>query len=433
MEAQVSDPFEPRFNLEAEEAVVGICLTQRAGVERSVAELTAGDFYSPKCAKTFAAVVELHHDGRAVDAVTVGDVLHRDGRLEEIGGGSTLIHFQAAGWDLHNLPTYLGIIRRESAARTIQTSIGTARAAIDDNADPAEVADVLSDALRSLDRGGQLPERYWPSTNEYLAVDRSKTVGVPLVPGVVGQHTRILILATEKLGKSMWLRQFAFCAAAGLHPFTFKPIEPVRVLLLDAENDDDELEPTMERIQALVDERAGVDAPRPALLSAPYGMDLRKRRDRSELEEVLESCRPQLIIGGPIYKLLVQQDNTSDPRHAERLQQIFDDIRKRWGCALMVEHHAPAGKPGADREIRALGGQRWAAWPEVTVALHARKNQNGPDSADVRMPHPARGRFRWPKKFERASHAHEWPWTPVWRNAADAVDPDEPIPEKDQI
>jgi replicative DNA helicase len=192
-------------------------------------------------------------------------------------------------------------------------------------------------------------------------------------------------------------------------------MDPVRVLVLDAENDDDELVPTSNRLLAMLARTPESQPLRPSLLSAPYGLDLRSRRDRSELEEVLEDCRPQLIVGGPIYKLLPQDHQTSDPRHAEELQHILDDVRKRWGCALILEHHAPAGKPGGEREIRSVGGQRWAAWPEVTIALYNSKDPQTPDSAEVRFPHPTRGKFRWPKRFDRGKD-YEWPWMPVLRS-----------------
>ena len=387
------------------------------------------DFYRPGFATVFAAIVELYENGVAVDAVTVGNVLQRKGTLDEVGGVSGLLEMSINVPSSLSASSYALIIRKEASARRLHHVFVEGCRSLSEGRDAVEVAEAAEERIRAIDRGGRLPERYWRSWDDYGAAEH-EGAGVPLVEGMTNLHTRTILLATEKLGKSMLARQIAFCVAAGVHPFNFQPITPVRVLVLDAENDDDELLPSRKRLTDCLTRTPAAKATRPALMSSPYGLDLRSRRDRSELEEVLEDVRPQLIVGGPIYKMLPQADGVSDPRHAERLQQIFDSIRKRWGCALLLEHHAPSGKPGSEREIRSIGGQRWAAWPEVTIALHARKNSNGPDSAEVRYPHPARGRFRWPKRFERGINQWEWPWVPVLRQTD--VPKSDPLPIEEQ-
>lgn len=412
-----------RANLEAEECVLGLAMANRNVVEALVADLTPGDFYRPGYAHVFAAIVELHGEGQAVDFVTVGDVLRRQGHLNELGGQAGLLELSINIPAASSASTWAQIIRREATARRLDHAAIEVRQALARKDDPVVVADALEERVRSLDRGGTLPERYWRSWDDY-SVTEHEGVGVPLIDGICFQHTRTILIAPEKLGKSMLVRQVAFCAAAGIHPFTFHPMEPVRVLVLDAENDDDELVPTSKLLTDLLARTPDAQPLRPALLSAPYGMDLRSRRDRSEFEEVLEDLHPQLIVGGPIYKMLPQADNTSDPRHAEALQRILDNVRKRWGCALMLEHHAPAGRTGEARELRSVGGQRWAAWPEITVALHTRKGEDGkPDGADVKFPHPPRGRFKWPKRFDKGTAVDDWPWMPVWRRSSDAPPP----------
>ena len=404
-----------RWNQEAEESVLGAALLNNNIIPELIADLTAEDFYRPGHQYIFSAITELYLNGRGVDTLTVADVLRKQNVLEDLGGQVKILELMTNTPGASMYGTYAAIVRRESSARKLDIAFGEARRSLSEGTDPVEVADAAEVALRGLDRGGRLPERYWSSWNEYAAADHVGA-GVPLVDGFSNQHTRIILLATEKLGKSMLARQIAFCIAAGLHPWTFKPIEPVRVLVLDCENDDDELLPTSKRLETLLKNNPHAGEGRPALMSSPYGMDLRSRRDRSELEEVLDEVRPQIIVGGPLYKMLPQDASTSDPRHAEELQRILDNVRKRWGCALLLEHHAPAGQPGQRREIRSVGGQRWAAWPEVTIALHAESDDDGTESAVVKFPHPTRGRFRWPRQFYRATREWEWPWTPVLRN-----------------
>jgi hypothetical protein len=220
---------------------------------------------------------------------------------------------------------------------------------------------------------------------------------------------------------SVLLRQMAYCFAAGIHPFDPRlKIEPVRTLIFDAENDDDELAPSMTRVQSCIEARAGVGAELPGVYSVPYGVDLASRRDRGKFLDVLEDFRPQLIVGGPVYKMTDQTADLSEDRRAAIVQGVFNDVRKRWGSAVILEHHAPTGSGRQERDLKAKGGQVWPAWVNMTIALHASREK---ESMDVRLPHPPRGQFRWPKRFDRGHTASEWPWMPVLRKAEDAQPP----------
>jgi hypothetical protein len=57
-----------------------------------------------------------------------------------------------------------------------------------------------------------------------------------VIEGLLAQGDRLVLTASEGLGKSTLLRQIAVCAAAGLHPFHSAPIDPVKVLVVDCEN-----------------------------------------------------------------------------------------------------------------------------------------------------------------------------------------------------
>jgi hypothetical protein len=408
---------EPRYNQEAEEGVIGIALIDARAIPRMVADLDGADFYSPRCAAAFSAVVELHQSGHAVDTLTIGDVFHRTGGLQD---PAMLTEFMNAVPSVHALSTYISIIRREAVARSAQMALSEARVGLDDQGDPVEVIDVLTERLKTLDRVGKLPDRYWPSAKDYLATDHSETL-TPLAEGVCYPLSRIMVIATEKLGKSVLLRQMAFCLAAGVHPFDPSiQIDPVRVLLLDAENDDDELVPTMEKVRACVEYYAGPEASWPATYSVPYGVDLETRRDRNDLLTVLEDARPQVIIGGPVYKLTDQVKDMSEDRRAAIVQSVFNDVRKRFGSAVILEHHAPTGSGKQARDMKAKGGQVWPAWVNMTIALHSEREGQ---SARVGYPHPPRGYFRWPKRFDRGVHMGEWPWVPVRRAASDPTLP----------
>jgi hypothetical protein len=360
--------------------------------------------------------------------VTVVDHLRSGGRLAQAGQPALLMQCMERYGGAHLVASYVAAVRRESTARSLAVALSEARSALGEESDPMVVTEALEDRLRALSRAGHLPGRYWRSARDYSEEDHSETMR-PLAEGVCYPLSRVLVIASEKLGKSQLLRQMAFCLAAGVHPFSPKVrMEPVRVLIFDAENDDDELGPTMERIREGVAYWAGADAPEPAVYSVPYGVDLASRRDRGDFYAVLEDSRPQLIIGGPVYKLTDQTADLSEDRRAAVVQSVFNDVRKRWGSAVILEHHAPSGS-GRGRDIRAKGGQVWAAWVNMTIALHP---SNEDTSVDVRYPHKPRGTFRWPRRFDRGTARTDWPWVPVMRTPVLDVQPplDEPPPEE---
>jgi hypothetical protein len=253
--------------------------------------------------------------------------------------------------------------------------------------------------------------------------DRRAIVAVEPMPSVPVRCIQVenrdgMFLAGEgciPTHNSVLVRQMAFCMAAGIHPFDPRvSMDPVRVLVFDAENDDDELEMAMQQVRDCVERRAGKDAPAPGLFSVPYGVDLASRRDRGDFLAVLEDFRPQIIVGGPVYKMTDQTLDLSEDRRAAIVQSIFNDVRKRWGSAILLEHHAPTGQSGKSRELKAKGGQVWPAWVNMTVALHA---INDGQSVEVKYPHPPRGKFRWPKQFDRGTMEGDWPWIPVIRSS----------------
>lgn len=415
-----------RANLEAEESLLGAAFVSRDVMARRSSEVAAADFHHPAYRKIWGAMLALHEEGAPVDNVTVVDYLRLHGQLEDIGGVSTIVELQANTPAASHAGRYAAIIRREASARRLIKAAQDAQRAINEGADPGEIADVLEEAVRKLDRAGTMPERYWRSTADYLAAEKTE-LGEPVIPGLIGPRGRTIVLATEKGGKSTLLRQMAECMASGIHPWTFEELPaPIRVLILDAENDDDELEQTLPYIDEILSARLGPDRGRPALFSQPFAMDLRSRSGLGALEETLEDCRPQVIVGGPIVNLYRRRRGESEDEIISDLKGVFNDIRRRWGCALVIEHHSKTDRTGG---LSSKGGQAWDAWTNATIGLYAK---DGGAYVNVKHEHPPRGRIGWPKKFTRATRAGELPWIPGFKTGELSVTrPSELTPPRD--
>jgi replicative DNA helicase len=241
-----------------------------------------------------------------------------------------------------------------------------------------------------------------------------------VVLGLVRKDWRVVVVGAEGSGKSTFLRQLAVAPAQGFHPLTFKPIPPIRTLIVDAENPLAAIAETGAVLDVQVRLAAGdhYDAERCKVWSQPGGLDLRDPHDRAALVRELRAQKPQLVVMGPIYKLARAEKGEKYEDIADAVLAVLDKLRTRFGFALVLEGHAPKGQ-GRRREMSPFGSQRWLAWPEIGISMLQGSEDDDEDdelSGDVVRP----GRFRgdrlgnwWPDELHRGQ---AWPWEGVWHH-----------------
>jgi replicative DNA helicase len=109
----------PPQNLEAEQSVLGAVLLDREAAERCVELLRPEDFYREPHRRIFAAVAELVARREAVDVITVGEQLARQGQLEAIGGLTYLSDLTASVPATANAPHYARIVADKAILREL--------------------------------------------------------------------------------------------------------------------------------------------------------------------------------------------------------------------------------------------------------------------------------------------------------------------------
>ena len=408
-------------------SVLGAAMLNRSSRELIVTTLDGTDFYSPRHTSIFQAIANLQAAGNPVDHVTVADELRVMGaKVDE--AYLVTVKAETASATVASAKRYCEIVRRDATARRLMFTARDTLDMLGNGGDPYARAGEIATDCAQLDRVGILPAGY--STFDAL-LDEPDEADAWLIPDICYADNRIVIIATEKSGKSVLLRQIAFCASQGVHPFTFKPMDPIRVLVLDLENPKRELKATgfllrHRLVRQLTQEGKEYDPSRLAIFRRPQRIDLRNRHDRGELEAVMESFRPQLVVGGPVYRMSrMGEDEEGAVYTVGTVQAVLDDLRIRYSCALILEHHAPiAGRK--DGPLRGFGGMLWMAWPDVTVSLEASEAE-GDQRFVVRRPHPERGTYDWPKEFVRSNH---WPWVATWKHSNPALLAPEPEMEQ---
>ncbi len=386
----------------AEEAVIGGALVWPAGCDGVTDALNASDFYVPSHRAIWSAFRGLVAEGAVIDAVTAAARMRLNGA--DVDDAELLRLMRNA------LPVqreHVEIILRMATGRRLLGLLTKARSLVDDGGDPYETAARLAHDADEIARGASSGEPEAVTMPELIA--SAETSAPWIVPDLLRSDWRVIIVAPEGLGKSTLLRQLAVCAAQGVHPLRHDRIEPVRTLVIDAENPKGAIAETGCRLDAQVRRTVGdnYDEGRCRVWSRPGGLDLRDPRDRADFVREVRHQQPRLVVAGPVYKLGRRRERESYEDAADGVLQVLDDARTRFGFALVLEHHAPKSQ-GGQRELAPFGSQRWLAWPELGISLRPEHGGTG----------LAVGRFRgdrlvcdWPIRLERGG---SWPFEGVW-------------------
>jgi len=221
------------------------------------------------------------------------------------------------------------------------------------------------------------------------------------IPGLIERGERVIVVAAEGVGKTMLARQVALLSAAGVHPFSFQPMAPIKTLTVDLENPDRIIRRTGRSIAMQAMSHARVSRLNAELLTRPSGMDLLKASDRAILEDTLDRVKPELLVIGPLYKAFLDPGGRTSESIALEVAKYLDTIRTIYKCALWIEHHAPLGTSMTSRDLRPFGSAVWSRWPEFGISLQPDPTALGAYVYDVRHFRGARDERQWPTKMKR--------------------------------
>jgi len=115
----------PPHSIEAEQSVLGGLLLDNTAWDRIGDVITEGDFYRGDHRTIFQFIAQLIEHNNPADALTVAEVLERNGKLVEVGGqayiGSLALNTPSAA----NIRRYAEIVRERSIMRNL-AAVGTA-------------------------------------------------------------------------------------------------------------------------------------------------------------------------------------------------------------------------------------------------------------------------------------------------------------------
>jgi replicative DNA helicase len=381
-----------------EQGVIGGALAHPHIIVKLEREVSAGDFHDMRLGRIFAGLIELHVAGTHIDYLGVWDQLGswdvRGIELPELGAWA---HTPAES------AIYYATRVREASVKRLLADVGSRLQEGDTDAGVAmaRAAEELR-RIRDMSSGGKSVR--W--LREVLDVPEEDDAYDWVIPGLLERQDRLMLSAGEGVGKSTLLRQIAILGAAGIHPFNQSLIDPLNVLVIDAENS----ERQWRRAARSLTERSqmiGSRDPRNhlALHCVPV-MDITKPNDLGQIHRWIDEAQPDLLLLGPLYRMTSGSLNKEED--AKPVLNALDSIRER-GVAMLIEVHAGLERDSAgERGLRPRGSSTLLGWPEFGLGLRRDKKFEGakPTFSLVRW-RGDRDRREWPT---RLIHGMQWPW-----------------------
>ena len=384
-------------NIEAEESYIGALILDPHKLLDSMATLSAEDFYRPLYGQIFAVVRDMVSHAEYVDYVTIQNELRTRGADVELGVLSSL---QMNSPGTYGAARWAQIILEKSDARRTLHALTDATSNIYDGADPYETAASIGKELALL---GTPADREPESTTLAYLESLGDTASPIVIPGLLRQDWRTIVVGSEGSGKSVLCRTIAIATSQGRHPLWFSTkIQPQRVLIVDLENPVEAILETGSKLMRHIKARDPeiYDEERLKIWRRPGGINLRTQRDRADLQREIIAHQPALVSIGPVYKAYARSSSESYEESADDFMRILDDLRTKYSFALILEHHAAKGQAGQKREMNPFGSQRFLAWPEVGISLYVDKTD--PRITNVRRFRGDRlGSIAWPDSILR--------------------------------
>ncbi len=388
------------MSADAERAVIGAALRNPEMIRFAVEHIIPDDFNDKRFGSAFARMVAMRSTGVAVDEVSVEAAMkatpYRLSRME-------LFECKEMTPTASNIAYY---------ARIVADAAGKRRLA------------GFADRAAQLSRSGQPYDEIMRDVRPmWDALARATATGITaptlrsvldgpddydwLIPNLLERMDRVVITGGEGSGKSYWIQQIALLAAAGIHPTTFAPIDPVRVLVVDAENSAKQWRRRIRPLAVKAALRGLCDPADTMHLATVPRLNVTDDRDLGALHRLMDEHNPDLLVIGPLYRLIpraIQSDDDAAPVIA-----ALDGLRAR-GCALVMEAHAGHARDGAgDRDLRPRGSSALMGWPEFGFGLRLlpAEDDDGQVRAAVVRWRGDRDERAWPATLRRGG---AWPW-----------------------
>jgi replicative DNA helicase len=385
----------------AEKALLGALILDSRKY-RDAAKLVQGsDFTTVVGQKVFQGIGEMVSQGLPVDQITVSN---RWAEWDIQGTHHAVVHdwVEDAKY-ISAANEYASAVRNDSLRRTLRlVAESIMQRSSDSGIEALDIATQASNMLEQLRSGATSGVLEAKLLSEILEGDDAYDW---LIPGLLERQDRLIVTGPEGFGKTTFIRQIAILAAAGINPMTFDRIKPIRVLVVDAENTERQWRRAVRGMSEMAASLGSADPRKTIHVSAGKRIDLTKGSHLSEIHQLVDIHKPDMLMIGPLYKLVPRAIQTDDD--ATPLIVALDSLRERGLCLIMEAHAGKSVSDGGERDLRPRGSAALLGWPEFGFGL--RPMGSDPNMVTLSRWRGDRDERSWPKKLRRGGR---WPWIP---------------------
>lgn len=393
----------------AERAVIGASLAGTSAIRFSAQHVTEDDFSNATLGAVWAVLHARWKAKEPTDPVSMDGVLR--GSVQGYQSGGVFDLMDAA--PVTGSADYWAAQIAEGAKRRRAIEAGSRLVQNAANGDLAEALSTVKLNLEDIGKAATARIEAKALARVLEDVDTEDWV----IPGILERQERVIFTGGEGAGKTTLVRQMAILSAAGINPFTFDSMPPVRVLVIDAENSEKQWRKSTRDVVAKASRVLGAPVgeliPLVCTVDLGISLDVTKERDLSAIHDLIDRHEPEMVFIGPLYKITSKAIQTDD--EATPVLRALDSIRAR-NVALVMEAHA--GVPKQDgRDLRPRGSAALLGWPEFGIGLAVDQQylpfQTDPDNFKNRKVDLTRWRGdrdqdrTWPKSLYPNSH---WRW-----------------------
>lgn len=360
----MSDDERPTYDRNAEVSTLAACLTSRTARDEARRYVSGKDFHDPAHELLWDTMSALDRTGAGVDPAAVLLKVQGKGALQT---AATRLLPDLITWPAlpDHVQQYAETVREwATRRRLVNEATRTQQQALNPNQAATSLAATVANRFAAIRDTGNPDDVESLTLGEVLAQDEDEPDW--LIPGLLERRDRFMLTGEEGLGKSHLLRQMAVLPAAGLDPFGLDHIDPISVLVIDCENS---VRQVRRRVRGLVEgaRKWGKGDPDRVNLLCSSRVDITADRDLARIHRELDACQPDMVVIGPLYRLVPRALQTDDD--TAPLLAALDTIRDR-GCSLLMEAHAghAIGKQGV-RDLRPRGSSSLLGWPEFGYGL----------------------------------------------------------------
>ncbi|MDX3681396.1 AAA family ATPase [Streptomyces scabiei] len=236
----------PPHDIEAEEFVVGIVMHSKQAYDECSLLITREDIYNRSLRLIWDTAAGIHATGQPCHPALIRAELEKRGELPRVEGGNLIYRLGSSPISPLMAASFAERIAETARQRRYDEHSTALKAAIARSADGDELAAIVAEFQQAetlRENTGRGPSHLTASLLDWGTFFATDFGAIQLLPGkLMGPGQQITLVGDGKAGKSLFTQEWMWRMATGQGFLGDHPQAPVRILYLDAENGQEQVQ-----------------------------------------------------------------------------------------------------------------------------------------------------------------------------------------------